>query len=925
MAQPAPEAFIPQLEEQARQLAAAITRDGRQPSYTDEQSLLRGLSFSLNLIEEHERDRDLSKTGTSIIIIGGPLDAKIRAQPSGEPIQGDVPGASVESRILNNGILTQQVLIMDEPAGLREDPIHPLQHPPPPWLHCYTYAGGALKLNEHLAGATSGEDSNGDMEGFSLRLSRSYQSGMATSDPWADLTTPRCLSLWSRYDVSEEQLERQWQIIQDYQICGASASLFLQGSTVGPPMGELWRQMCDLRLALGLQESATHRQDDAKASCYVALSEMQRLEQEEGAAQATIRVRRYRASDADRPEASSDSNQAAYHWGARVRLEFGKEYCPAAISVPKRAGSLEYPWEAMDNMVAGNDMREDRSGSYWQIRLLLIPAGEAPRNSLIMATAANEILDDEELRVAGFIKFCEAFQRVALSRPSPTSSGSDRLRSLHPTSHKLSSIEFLKIQLTTLSCTAYARGELEALSGNRQEGVASAAPPNHKAGDEGDGRNLDVVSPDEDESKVEHVAPLSKTDSLERVAVMMQHPLFGLSIKNRRWHWRIYRSVFVGSMAVDWILKFFTDIESREEAVEFGNGLLDAGVWEHIFGTHGFLDGYYYYRFGPNYDLRTLRQSNPKILKTVSSREDMGDPSRDSATAPMATDAEDPMIVMSRSVLINADVHREDAGRREWAFLHYDSSHNPRNPFHIRLHWSICSSRLIDDLIQAWARRATQCGFALVEAPVEDPRADGLLGASSALVVELACAPPKVEELQERLGQDLGIGRVFFLEELLRQHGFVLDHESDAYFPEPGFPHGRLHWSYWRQRHELPQYIHQSGVALVQIQGDRLLWTPNRLFLATSSGRCLKRAQQHQPYSLERELRERLVGLCSDAEALEGFWREILESLGKKVGIESILDNIPDDMTEAGEDWDGSPETVLDRLAMLEQMIARSL
>jgi hypothetical protein len=282
---------------------------------------------------------------------------------------------------------------------------------------------------------------------------------------------------------------------------------------------------------------------------------------------------------------------------------------------------------------------------------------------------------------------------------------------------------------------------------------------------------------------------------------------------------------------------------------------------------------------------------------------------------------------MSRTAVIDVDSQKRSADKREWAFLHYDSTHNPKNTFHFRLHWLTCSARLVDDLIQAWARRAFQCGFIMLEAPVEIPGSLHSLPFHAPLPIEFSVPPPRVGELNRILGSAVNFSPTFFIEELLRIHGFVLDFESDSTLPIPASDHSKwqLLWSYGREEHCLMQYVHRSGVAIVQIDGDGLLWTSNRLLLASTASRTVRPTQSSQFFALESEIRKQLLAFCSDPEVLGNFWQSTLNQLGQKVGIETILDNIPDDMTEGADGVIGSPENIFDRILAIDDLLSRTI
>lgn len=77
-------------------------------------------------------------------------------------------------------------------------------------------------------------------------------------------------------------------------------------------------------------------------------------------------------------------------------------------------------------------------------------------------------------------------------------------------------------------------------------------------------------------------------------------------VKDRKSLLRSYSNCFVGREFVDWMLQV-REAESRDEAVEIGQRLLDAGALEHVSKEQQFEDKDQYYRFNTETDL--LRES----------------------------------------------------------------------------------------------------------------------------------------------------------------------------------------------------------------------------------------------------------------------------------------------------------------------------
>jgi tRNA A-37 threonylcarbamoyl transferase component Bud32 len=76
---------------------------------------------------------------------------------------------------------------------------------------------------------------------------------------------------------------------------------------------------------------------------------------------------------------------------------------------------------------------------------------------------------------------------------------------------------------------------------------------------------------------------------------------YGVEVKNRTWHLKKYKMCFVGSEAVDWLVKEMPSW-SREKAVHFGNILLEKRIFRHVCDEHDFKDEYLFYIFTWDYD-----------------------------------------------------------------------------------------------------------------------------------------------------------------------------------------------------------------------------------------------------------------------------------------------------------------------------------
>ncbi len=83
-------------------------------------------------------------------------------------------------------------------------------------------------------------------------------------------------------------------------------------------------------------------------------------------------------------------------------------------------------------------------------------------------------------------------------------------------------------------------------------------------------------------------------EEVEAVLRRMRSP-GGVARGDRHHRFRVYHDCFVGTDAVDWLVR--EEKLTRREAVEFGARLVELGHARHVLDEHGFRDGPYFYRF----------------------------------------------------------------------------------------------------------------------------------------------------------------------------------------------------------------------------------------------------------------------------------------------------------------------------------------
>ena len=518
--------------------------------------------------------------------------------------------------------------------------------------------------------------------------------------------------------------------------------------------------------------------------------------------------------------------------------------------------SLEtYNWNYLDHLISGYQEEMMDALRYWRARFLLIPA-EVLSATNVVVNPTNDVLDEEEIRIAGFHKFLDTLEKSRWVPPSE--------RNVAPKQTKRG----IEVQMTCLDTSSYVRNEaMKAIDPSVP--LASVLQKM--------GSSMNILSPS---SSVPE--RLSKSSTLHEIALAMQQ-VSGLSFKDRMWHVKVFKRVCLGSECVDWLIRTFNAIDTREEAVDFGNYLLQKGVLEHIYNRHGFLDGFYFYRIGKDFELDTLKEKSSswfssKMTSTVASGAVGKQPSdvQIDSNSKMDGAYRGTYCSLSRQLVVDMDPQRKST-RREMAVLNYDTTYNPKNCYHIQLNWLACTPRLIEDTLYNWTRIADKCSLKLVEAPVEQAQqTSDDYPFQSIISIPLAQHPPTLHQVQDQLNQpELALPSLWFQAELVRSLNFVLDVESDTCFPPEELSHAFRSASY-----KYTQYIHRSGVAFVQLcDNGEFLWVDNRIYLASSHFGSRGTATIQSPDALRTEFKK----VCSDAEHLARFWAEAVDRLKASV------------------------------------------
>ncbi|KAF2838833.1 hypothetical protein M501DRAFT_975696 [Patellaria atrata CBS 101060] len=494
-----------------------------------------------------------------------------------------------------------------------------------------------------------------------------------------------------------------------------------------------------------------------------------------------------------------------------IRTALELDYRPRKVTL-KPPGD-DYNWNYIDNFLAG--YYEDFSDSlrFWRARFVLIPVElKTPHHNRRLLPSVIED-SEEEMRLEGIRKLTQVWQRNRYIPPE------ERAHQSRARKRKIDTNP-LAIEYQT-----------------RDPSVIIAAGPDNPMLAEGEQRGY--VTQIFADSELYHRSSID----LHKLAQDLQGEK-GIPMGDRRWHLRLHYNCFTGFDLTTWLLQNFSDVDDRDEAVELGNDLMKRGLFQHVSRKHQFRDGHFLYQITSEYrpDARIgwfPRRADRSVPSTPYSDLDKGGagrkhsrPSTDSDNERTPTKEEAPRRKVKLSHVMRYDVDpRKKSYRSEIINLHYDRLHNPDNCYHIRIDWMNVTAKFIEDAIQSWSSTVERYGLKLVELPIAEASSISEGHPFRApYIVKLAVQPPAQQPahfFDTTSFTPLPLQDKFFYNKaLLRKLNFVLDIESAASFP----PNVDVKYSWGKPDYKYTQYIHKSGVLLVQITDEgHFLLTANRL------------------------------------------------------------------------------------------------
>jgi hypothetical protein len=538
-----------------------------------------------------------------------------------------------------------------------------------------------------------------------------------------------------------------------------------------------------------------------------------------------VEVRRYNRKPTTALESSAGVDKP-FPYRPYIRTAFEDTYDPRDIVLcpPRR----EYNWNIIDTFLAGYHDEFSEVLRFWRARFVLIPVDIPPvhRRPLPMLPEDSE----EEIRLEGIRKLTQVWQKFRYIPPEE--------RFFQPTSStKQKDPNPLAIEYHT-----------------RDPSAVVAAGPNHSLLNDADSEFQPSIFSDAEKYHTSNI-------DIKKLAEDLQGEK-GIQMLDRRWHLKLHYNCFLGFDLTNWLLANFKNIETRDEAVDFGNDLMNKGLFQHVQRRHKFRDGNFFFQiaaeyrapraesrtgwFGmrktdksvPSTPLADAPRMSPLLSKSIRSRPSTADSGSTSSESfkggektPTRSEAPKRQVVMSRVMRYDVDP-RKRSYRPELISLHYDRLHNPDNCYHIRIDWMNVTAKLIEDAIVTWATSVEKYGLKLVEVPIAEVASIADHHPfRSPYSVKLAIQPPQsqpeaVWDSSSFSPQYSKADKFAYHKALLRKLNFVLDVEAASAFPSDV----ELTYSWGKPDYKYTQFIHRSGGLLVQITDDgNFLLLANRL------------------------------------------------------------------------------------------------
>lgn len=525
----------------------------------------------------------------------------------------------------------------------------------------------------------------------------------------------------------------------------------------------------------------------------------------------------------------------------QIRSRYSEDYL--SIKIKNNVSNLRnYNWNSMDQAVAGYDdssSLENNRKRYHRLKFVILPT-DIPQNSFQIT---NENLTPEEIRLEGIRTLIMNINKIRFKSSYERKNSSNKKVEITP-----------EINFYTGGLFKYLKQAYKSFTNEERMNSIMFSTPKY-----------------------------TKTINMDRLAAILQSDV-GVEMVDRVWHMRLHRNSILGMELVSWLIENFQDIDTREEAVEFGNYLMEQQLIQHAASKHSFLDGYYFYLINKRYSLNSpnvqiaikqLRDEEEGIKRKTSIHSGKTDHqveedssslrARSGSNVPsfklfksnntnttgnesinnsihhhnrnqslgssnLEDDSNIKSVVLSREILVDLDPDHV-SWQQELIKVHYDIVHNPDHCFHIRIEWLSTTCKLIDDVVQNWAKHCDRFGLSLVQIPWEElftlPIRNPL---HSTVDIKLALNPWEDSEFNQL--DVLTHEKYFYHLFLLEKSGFMLDNRTANYFQDD-YSKFDVSYSWGKPMFKYAQFIHFTGAYIAELRDNgKFFLAPNNAHIS---------------------------------------------------------------------------------------------
>lgn len=535
-----------------------------------------------------------------------------------------------------------------------------------------------------------------------------------------------------------------------------------------------------------------------------------------------------------------------------IRTRYAESYSPVTINNSIKENARNYNWNKLDQVLAGYEESIDKQ-KHHRMKFVILPS-TVSENAFSLT---NEKLSTEEVRLEGIRSLIMNIYKIRF-RTNEEKKVNKRLE-ISP-----------EIYFYTGNLFEYLKNESDNIKKLKENN--SVIPDS-------------ILTPS---TRNRFSKSLQFDKSIERhklVAILQSSE--GIPVVDRHWHLKFYKNTFLGMDLVNFLVEHFVDIETREDAVEFGNLLMSEKIFSHAVAKHKFLDGYYFYYLDKKFTEdnktinagRILRNRSNSVHTSMNPELESNSNSEWDVNNNNEVDKEDiakptEKVTLSKSVLCDLDPNGY-SWEPELIQVHYDIVHNPDHCFHLRIEWLNTTSKLVEDLINGWSKFCERYGLSLVEVPWEElftlPIRNPL---HSTIEITLALNPWEDNEFK-KYTKIFQKEKYFFHLFLLHESSFMLDNRTANYFKNDGF---EVSYSWGKPMFEFAQFIHSTGgyIAELRNNGDFFL-APNNAHISRLNlniGKLHNLGKSKAIYFDSQSVMLEFRSICTDEQKLRELFRK---------------------------------------------------